>query len=472
MPCTTKTDYNVQVHAEDGSSADQYTAEFGYFGSLTIENVRCFAGPQTLELRIGDKPAKWTVILGDNGVGKTTLLRCLHALEPVPATGYDNLVCSRPRASLWPTKTRPTFYAGVARDRTQRSHLSAQFCVDTRLAGASERWLSYSISAEGRSLTAGMGFTGFWFTAANGVALDLFACGYGAGRKPGASAFIAEEEEQQDNASTLFDDNARLRAADEWLLQFDYAAKSTKTPEAILRSDRVKQTLIRLLPDVEDLRVAGLDLQPPVPAVEAKTPYGWVRVRDLSLGYRTLMAWVVDFAARLFARYPDAEDPLAEPAVCLVDEIDLHLHPTWQRGLITYLDELFPQTQFIVTAHSPLVVQAAENAKIAVLERHEGDDFVTIHNDLEAVRGWRVDQILTSDLFGLDGSRSPRVNKLLSDRAQLLRKPELDDDDRQQLAEFDAQLGQIPLGDTAEDRSAWEVIRKFAGGISNGSIAK
>ena len=54
-----------------------------YFKSLTVENIRCFGPKQTLDLSAGKgKPARWTVILGDNGIGKTTLLQCLTLLEP------------------------------------------------------------------------------------------------------------------------------------------------------------------------------------------------------------------------------------------------------------------------------------------------------------------------------------------------------------------------------------------------------
>jgi hypothetical protein len=75
--------------------------------------------------------------------------------------------------------------------------------------------------------------------------------------------------------------------------------------------------------------------------------------------------------------------------VCLVDEIDLHLHPRWQRDLITRLTALFPNTQFIATAHSPLVVQAAPDANVVVLKR-QGDS-VIIDNAPRSVRKWRVD---------------------------------------------------------------------------------
>src|SRR3954454_7249599 len=61
-----------------------------YFTSLEIENVRCFAATQSLDLTgANKKPARWTLILGDNGVGKTTLLQCLAWMRPVPQGGKD-----------------------------------------------------------------------------------------------------------------------------------------------------------------------------------------------------------------------------------------------------------------------------------------------------------------------------------------------------------------------------------------------
>ena len=120
-----------------------------------------------------------------------------------------------------------------------------------------------------------------------------------------------------------------------------------------------------------------------------------------------MIAWMVDFASRMVDRYPDSPDPLAEPAVVLVDEIDLHLHPKWQRELIGFLTERFPNTQFIATAHSPLIVQAAGEANIALLRR-EGDH-VVIENDPETLHGWSIDQILTSELYGLKTARPPEL---------------------------------------------------------------
>ena len=87
----------------------------------------------------------------------------------------------------------------------------------------------------------------------------------------------------------------------------------------------------------------------------------------------------------------------------LIDNIDLHLHPRWQRRMMADIAELFPAVQFIATAHSPLIVQAAENAKLVVLRESAGE--VHIDDDHELVNTWRVDQILASELFGIPTRR-------------------------------------------------------------------
>ena len=184
------------------------------------------------------------------------------------------------------------------------------------------------------------------------------------------------------------------------------------------------------------------------------------RFPDLSLGYKTLIAWVTDLAIRLFERHPNSVDPLSEPAVVLVDEIDLHLHPRWQRTILDYLSARFVNTQFIVTAHSPLVVQSAEGANIAVLRR-QGDQ-VVIDNDIEAIRGWRVDQVLTSDLFGLETARPASMEPLLRERKKLLTKPRLRKADKARLRTLEQQIGDLPAGDTPEDGRAMEIIRRAA----------
>jgi predicted ATP-binding protein involved in virulence len=201
--------------------------------------------------------------------------------------------------------------------------------------------------------------------------------------------------------------------------------------------------------------------EPPQPAsVEVKTEDGWIPMRRLSLGYRTMIAWMVDLASRLCERYPNSKDPLAEPAVVLIDEIDLHLHPSWQRTLLKHLTERFPNTQFIVTAHSPLVIQAAPEARIVVLRRQGGH--VVIDDSPKAVSGWRVDQILTSDLFDLPSARPPHLDALFARRERILTKARLTQKDKQELKAINAQIGELPSGETPEAMEAMDIIRAAA----------
>jgi len=168
----------------------------------------------------------------------------------------------------------------------------------------------------------------------------------------------------------------------------------------------------------------------------------------------------VDFASRMFVRYPASENPLAEPAIVLVDEIDLHLHPRWQRSIMSYLSNLFPNTQFVATAHSPLVVQAATDANIVVLRR-EGDH-VVIDNDPAIVRNWRVDQILTSELFGLESARPPQLDGLLRERERILGKSKLTKKDEARLEAIGAEIGGLPTGETPADIEAMDIVRRAA----------
>ena len=260
----------------------------------------------------------------------------------------------------------------------------------------------------------------------------------------------------------FLDDHISLRDPEDWILTADYNTRlrGRKAKRFDAFAKRVREALIGILPEVADIRIQAADEPGGSPRVEASTPDGWIPLRRLGFGYQSQIAWLVDFASRMFERYPDSPDPLAEPAVVLVDEIDLHMHPRWQRQVIGYLTERCPNTQFIVTAHSPLVVQAAAGANIVLLRR-EGDH-VVIDNDPEVLSNWRVDQILTSELFGLESARPPQIEEPLKERRALLAKAKLTSRDRTRLAELEARIGELPAGESAEDRRAMELIRRAA----------
>jgi len=112
------------------------------------------------------------------------------------------------------------------------------------------------------------------------------------------------------------------------------------------------------------------------------------------------------------------------------------------------------------TAHSPLIVQAAAGANVVVLKRDHEE--VVIENNPADVQNWRIDQILTSDLYGLPTARPPHLDVLLRARRELLTKPKLTPADKARLVELDSTIGDLPTGETEEQREAMALIMRVA----------
>lgn len=421
-----------------------------YFLKLEIENVRCFGEKTTLDLSDGKGNwKKWTVILGDNGTGKTTLLQILSLFEAQKEEADKNVYPSTDFIYV------PTIF-------TNKSKFSFNFNkpakITCSLYGLPVDNNSFFVQYPSKSSRGTRNYL-------NKKIENLKCLGYGASRIMSTTSL---SDAKTNSSETLFLDDGKLINAEEWLLQLDYiASKDSDVKEfAQQKREQVKQILLNLLPDIEEIRFSTPTKENLQSTIEFKTPFGWVNIHQLSLGYKTMVSWMVDLAARLFERYPDSDNPLAEPAIVLVDEIDLHLHPKWQRKIFDYLSDKFPQTQFIVTAHSPLVVQSApKDANIVVLKRD--GDHVVIDNDVKSVRNWRLDQILSSDLFGIESARDPETEKWLQERTTLLQKKSLNADEKARLDDLNNKAANLPTADTPEDIEAMEIIRKAADFLKN-----
>lgn len=94
-------------------------------------------------------------------------------------------------------------------------------------------------------------------------------------------------------------------------------------------------------------------------------------INQLSSGEKSLLVLVADLARRLAMANPTQQNPLQCSAVVLIDEIDLHLHPSWQRMIIPKLMEIFSNCQFIITTHSPQILSSIEAGKVWRIENFE-----------------------------------------------------------------------------------------------------
>jgi predicted ATP-binding protein involved in virulence len=111
-------------------------------------------------------------------------------------------------------------------------------------------------------------------------------------------------------------------------------------------------------------------------------------IKQLSAGEKNVISIVADIAMRLIVANPDepGRDPLHGQGVVLIDEIDLHLHPSWQRKVLPILIDIFPNIQFVITTHSPFIIQSLKNINIYSLTNNI--------NNSNSLLGWRISDII------------------------------------------------------------------------------
>jgi predicted ATP-binding protein involved in virulence len=128
----------------------------------------------------------------------------------------------------------------------------------------------------------------------------------------------------------------------------------------------VRDAIERILPGARKVRVERRQQRMTVEMNGVR-----LDVAQLSDGERSLLTLAGDLARRMALAAPKVEKPLEQPAVVLIDEIELHLHPGLQRQILPRLRSVFPNAQFIVTTHSPQVLSSLPAANVRVIERFE-----------------------------------------------------------------------------------------------------
>jgi energy-coupling factor transporter ATP-binding protein EcfA2 len=391
-----------------------------YIHKVSLRNIRGFERLDFELARPDGGYAGWTVFTGDNGSGKSSLLKAIVVglLEKGTARSLGNFHrwirdgSGAEESSILLDIVRIED-DGTLADSGQKPS-SEPFPAKTVFKNGGKETSIQAAIPSGKQRTYQTPDRTIWSSDATG----WFSCGYGPFRR----VFGASPEATRQMVGvttgrfvTMFQEAASLAEVDQWLRLLHHKSLENKHAEA----DQLKLVLAMLRDDLMPNRIN-------VDRVDSDGL--WLKDRngvqlawgEMSDGYRAATALLADILRHLIGTY--GQEGLAEKnaegkmvvkrsGVVLIDEIDAHLHPEWQREIGFWLKQHFPRIQFLVTTHSPLVCQAADANGLFVLPEPGSDakPRALSKEEYEQVIASRPDTILLSAAFGLENTRSPRA---------------------------------------------------------------
>jgi energy-coupling factor transporter ATP-binding protein EcfA2 len=445
---------------------------------VRLQNITCFEN-LFLDFRSedSDEPAPWVVLLGENGTGKSTILQMIGAVL------LHTSVFVIAGNVAWDTYKRDKSIPNEESITSLWLLSESGDANETQLPDHRPRFISRSLITVERSNTGHryVGVSDGAFdssdTFENLVRPPLtngwFSCGYGSWRtifrrsnSDNGPLPTLEHNAKPYRFATLFGDNTGFTNLTDLLASlYVKSIFPDHKPEDERRYETAERALLAALPQVKGLEITS-DQQVLVEEHGRKIP-----LERLSDGYRGTLAWIGDLIRRLFDAYPNSDNPLHERGVVLVDEIDLHLHPTWQRSIVGDIRKLFPNLQFIVTTHSPFIAQGLQpQDKIIVLERNSKTGVVTAREDAGALESWSADQIY-AEYFGLKkGTRGPKTQRRESRYERLLdaqARGELDGSGIEELSNLQKTMDQVKVGATPAEEAIFKAARTIASELEN-----
>lgn len=363
---------------------------------VELTNVRCIRS-LTLPLEMSSGVTrKWTLLLGDNGVGKSTLMRAIGLV----LAGSSAL-------------------AELIGDPDSWVRFGAQECTisaDLETADGDKRHISLKIS---RGDTIKEVYETNKETlevldrAIARVSRNYLVIAYGASRRLSSTKLSTQtaasrfRHPRANNVATLFSPDAMLNPLETWAIDLHYR----KQDEGL---KIIHEAMRKLLPG---MTFKGIDRERR--DLMFDTVDGVVPLAYLSDGYQNMAAWCGDLLFRVTDTFEDYENPLTARGVLIVDEIDLHLHPVWQRQLRNFLSDMFPNFQFILTTHSPLTAQQAGAGELFVMKRPTPNDAPLLEPIGIEPRTMLVHQLLMSPVFGIGTPDSVAVETMKNDYVRL-----------------------------------------------------
>jgi uncharacterized protein (DUF2235 family) len=362
---------------------------------LVLENIGPFP-----KLALDLKPDV-NVFLGGNGVGKSTILRAIAAV-----------LCGRqaePSAmAMLRARQRPATSGTSGSIEIQFGRSSHNTRILTRTGGTEV--VSPPVVPVTAEQVLALGFPPL--RTASPTAGDV---------SPSYSEPVAEDL----LPLVLGEPDFRLSALRSWIIRLDHQAKTEQTSGIPSRSRDLLDRLFAATGKLtEGVKIELVDVIPQTQQIIVRTDDGEVPFELVSQGTASLISWVGVILQRLYEVYPSDPDPTQRHFLVLMDEIDAHMHPQWQRVLLNRIREIFPNVQLLATTHSPLIIADLPWDRIFHVVRSRDEDTgvvgpVEVRQYEMRLEKLRSTEILLSPLFGLDYAQGELVEKAHNEYADL-----------------------------------------------------
>lgn len=386
---------------------------------IALENIKCFDSINISFKKHKDR-AQWVTLLSENGSGKTSVLQAIAVMLAGPDAGGQ--LVPRPAGWLKDESKPGKISARIHQDPGD----SGTFGVDkvrTTFGFSSHVTGSMPLSIRGKSYSepgihesADKALSWLRQNAFSPQSKGWFAVGYGAFRRLTRNSQVIvpslQTPSRYSNFITQFQEDEGLASFERWMIYLDYREAKENDANARRRREMGVAAINELLPQGVRFNTIDGDGKIIFDVQGSKVP-----TIALSDGYRSVLALAGDLVWRLMSSFPESSEPLKEKGVVLIDELDIHLHPRWQRHIAAWLQKQFPNLQFIVTTHSPMVAAGAGEHALTYKLTQDGAGALPVTHSLFAMD---VDDILKSEAFGLISTYSPETQDKL-DRFSILR---------------------------------------------------
>ncbi len=393
-----------------------------YISKIRLKNIRCFEEIE-IDLNAGSDIRTWAVILGNNGTGKTTLLRSI-------AVG----LCDRTSA------------AGLISD------LQGEWVRKGSSDGRGTIEIELKVPGESRTVSSKLTIVNdggretiedFDSPSKRAPEEDIFVCAYGAGRGIYGTR-----------------DYPKYRIIDSVHTLFDYEMSLQNSELTLRRIQSGGIDIGKILESIDEILMLSLgSTRLTTSGITINGPWGkFIPLGSVGDGYRSTLTWITDFLGWAMFHQGNVLKREELSGIILIDELEQHLHPSWQRKIISLLHNQFPSTQFIATSHSPVCASGLadlsdDDCRLVAFERADDEGPVKA-DEIPSLRGLRADQVLRSKTFGLPETRNPAMQEKLEQFQKLLLLESLSQEEEAELAELRNLIEQqVPgLAESEEDR--------------------